>query len=78
LQPAIIRVIADEMAPKLIGRRVMAIEQAWDLTRASTEPFQRDRRIALRDAVVKLAGLPLRVLWGNSLTEVPVVVLGGY
>ena len=82
------RVIADEMTPKLIGRKVMAIEEAWDLTRASTEPFLRDRRIGLRaqacidsalhDAVGKLAGLPLHVLWGSALTEVPVIVLGGY
>ncbi len=88
LQGAIMRVIADEMTPKLIGRRVMAIDEAWDITRASTEPFQRDRRIALRaqacidsalhDAIGKLAGLPLHVLWGSALTEVPLIVLGGY
>jgi D-galactarolactone cycloisomerase len=88
LQGAIMRVIADEMTPQLIGRRVMAIDEAWDLTRASTEPFLRDRRIGLRaqacvdsalhDAVGKLAGLPLHVMWGSSLTEVPVIVLGGY
>ena len=88
LQGAIMRVIADEMTPNLIGRRVMAIEEAWDITRASTEPFLRDRRIALRaqacidsalhDAVGKLAGLPLHVLWGSTQTEVPVIVLGGY
>ena len=33
---------------------------------------------ALHDAVGKLAGLPLHVLWGSTLTEVPVIVLGGY
>ena len=75
LQGAIMRVIADEMTPKLIGRKVIAIEEAWDLTRASTEPFLRDRRIGLRaqacvdsalhDAVGKLAGLPLHVLCGS-------------
>ena len=88
LQGAIMGVIADEMTPKLIGRKVMAIEEAWDLTRASTEPFLRDRRIGLRaqacidsalhDAVGKVTGLPLHVLWGSTLTEVPVIVLGGY
>jgi D-galactarolactone cycloisomerase len=88
LQGDIMRVIAEEMTPKLIGHRVMAIEEAWDITRASTEPFLRDRRIALRaqacidsalhDAVGKLAGLPLHVLWGSALTEVPVIVLAGY
>ena len=30
LQGDIIKVIAEEMAPKLIGRRVLAIEEAWD------------------------------------------------
>jgi D-arabinonate dehydratase len=88
LQGAIIRVIAEEMAPKLVGRRVLAIDEAWDITRASTEPFLRDRRIALRaqacidsalhDAAGRLAGLPLHVLWGSTLTDVPVIVLGGY
>ena len=88
LQGAIMRVIAEEMTPKLIGRGVMAIDEAWDITRVATEPFLRDRRIApcaqacvdsaLHDAVGKLAGLPLHVLWGSALTEVPVVVLGGY
>ena len=88
LQGAIMRVIAEEMTPNLIGRRVMALDEAWDITRASTEPFLRDRRIALRaqacidsalhDAVGKLAGLPLHVLWGSTVTEVPVIVLGGY
>lgn len=88
LQGAIMRVIAEEMTPKLIGRRVMAIDEVWDITRASTEPFLRDRRIGLRaqscvdsalhDAVGKLAGLPLHVMWGSALTEVPVIVLGGY
>jgi D-arabinonate dehydratase len=88
LQGAIIRMIADEMAPRLIGRRVMAIDEAWGLTRISTEPFLRDRRVALRaqacidsalhDAVGKLVGLPLHVLWGSARTEVPVVLLGGY
>lgn len=88
LQAAIVRVIAEEMAPRLIGRRVLAVEEAWSLTRASTEHILRDRRIALRaqscidsalyDAVGKLLGLPLHVLWGSSRTEVPAIVLGGY
>lgn len=88
LQAAIVRVIAEEMAPRLIRRRVLAVEEAWSLTRASTEHILRDRRIALRaqscidsalhDAVGKLLGLPLHVLWGSSRTEVPAIVLGGY
>jgi D-arabinonate dehydratase len=88
LQGAIIRMIHDEMAPRLVGQPVMGVTQAWELMRASTEPFLRDRRVALRamalvdsalhHAAGKLAGLPLHVMWGNARADVPVVALGGY
>ncbi|MBN8966034.1 MAG: hypothetical protein J0H89_11800, partial [Rhizobiales bacterium] len=88
LQDSIVRMIVEEMAPKLVGRRVVEVEEAWAITRVSTEPFLRDRRVALRaqacidsalhDAVGKLAGLPLHALWGSTWTEVPAIVLGGY
>jgi len=88
LQPAIIRLIHDELEPLLKGRRVAAIADAWAATRRATEPFLRDRRVALRaqacvdsalhDAVGKLAGLPLHLLWGGARERVPVVALGGY
>ncbi|MBN9475884.1 MAG: hypothetical protein ABS43_21560 [Bordetella sp. SCN 67-23] len=88
LQPDIIRLIHDELEPLLKGRRVAAIDDAWAATRRATEPFLRDRRVALRaqacvdsalhDAVGKLAGLPLHLLWGGARERVPVVALGGY
>lgn len=88
LQGAILRMIHEEMAPRLVGQRVVAIEDAWTMTRRATEPFLRDRRIALRaqacihsalhDAVGKLANLPLSVMWGAARTDVPVFALGGY
>lgn len=88
LQAAIIRMIHDEMEPRLIGRSVMGLEEAWAATRVATEPFLRDRRVALRaqacidsalhDAVGKLCGLPLHVLWGRASREVRTVALGGY
>jgi D-galactarolactone cycloisomerase len=88
LQPAIIRMIHAEMEPPLIGRPVTAIEDIWTLTRRATEPFLRDRRVALRaqacidsalhDAVGKFFGKPLHVLWGSTRADVPVVALGGY
>lgn len=88
LQPAIIRMIHDEMEPLLVGRPVAAIDDAWALTRRATEPFLRDRRVALRaqacidsalhDAVGKLAGAPLHLLWGGARESVPVLALGGY
>jgi D-arabinonate dehydratase len=88
LQPAIMAMIEHEMAPLLVGRPVAAIEDAWAATRRATEPFLRDRRVALRaqacidsalhDAVGKLAGAPLHVLWGGAKPQLPVVALGGY
>ncbi|MEY3872792.1 MAG: hypothetical protein RLZZ296_1787 [Pseudomonadota bacterium] len=88
LQASIISMIHEEMAPLLIGHRVCAIDDAWALTRQATEPFIRDRRVALRaqacidsaihDAIGKLANLPLHVLWGGARATVPVVALGGY
>lgn len=88
LQGAVIRLIHDELAPRLIGRSVAGLEEAWAATRFATEPFLRDRRVALRaqacvdsalhDAVGKLYGLPLHVLWGRATREVKTVALGGY
>jgi L-alanine-DL-glutamate epimerase-like enolase superfamily enzyme len=88
LQGAIIRMIHDEMAPRLVGQPVMGVSEAWELMRVATEPFLRDRRVSLRamalidsalhDAAGKLAGLPLHVMWGSARTDVPVVALGGY
>jgi D-arabinonate dehydratase len=88
LQAAVIQMIEQEMAPRLIGHRVGAIEDAWQLTRKSTEPFLRDRRIALRaqscidsalhDAIGKLTGLPINVLWGGAKKQIRVFAIGGY
>ena len=88
LQPHIIALIQRELEPLLLGREVLAIEDAWLATRRATEPFLRDRRIALRaqacvdaalhDAVGKLAGLPISALWGGGKLEIPVFALGGY
>jgi D-arabinonate dehydratase len=88
LQAPIMRMIADEMAPRLVGRPVVAIDEAWSITREATKSFLRDRRVALRaqscidaalhDAFGKLLGQPLHVIWGSGRTEVPTVALGGY
>lgn len=88
LQPAIIRMIQEEMQPLLVGMRIGAIEDIWSATRAAAIPFLRDRRVALRaqacidsavhDAVGKLLDAPLHIIWGGARQEVPVVALGGY
>jgi D-arabinonate dehydratase len=87
-QGAIIKLIRDELEPRLIGHSVVGLEEAWSITRVATEPFLRDRRIALRaqacvdsalhDTVGKLYGLPLHVLWGRASRDVKTVALGGY
>src|ERR1700676_1866681 len=48
LQHQIIRMIHDEMEPRLVGRPVAGVSEAWELMRVATEPFLRDRRVALR------------------------------
>lgn len=88
LQPAVRRLIHDELEPLLVGQPVCAIEDIWAQTRRATEPFLRDRRVALRaqacidsalhDAVGKLAGAPIHRLWGGAKEQVPVIALGGY
>ncbi|MPZ55903.1 MAG: mandelate racemase/muconate lactonizing enzyme family protein [Rhizobiales bacterium] len=88
LQANIIRLIRDELEPRLKGRTVAGLEEAWAAMRVSTDPFLRDRRVALRaqscvdsalhDAVGKLLGLPLHVLWGRAGRQVQVAALGGY
>lgn len=88
LQASVIQMIQQEMAPMLIGHEVAAIEDAWLLTRKATEPFLRDRRIALRaqscidsalhDAIGKLVNLPIHVLWGGAKKQIRVFAIGGY
>jgi D-arabinonate dehydratase len=88
LQASVINMINEEMAPLLVGHSVASIEDIWSLTRKSTEPFLRDRRVALRaqscidsalhDAIAKLVGLPINVLWGGAKKHIRVFALGGY
>jgi D-galactarolactone cycloisomerase len=88
LQASVIHMINEEMAPLLLGQSVASIEDIWSLTRKSTEPFLRDRRVALRaqscidsalhDAIGKLVGLPINTLWGGAKKDIRVFALGGY
>jgi D-arabinonate dehydratase len=88
IQADIIRLIQDELDPRLRGRSVAGIEDAWAAMRVATEPFLRDRRVPLRaqscvdcalhDALGKLVDLPLHVVWGRAERQVRVTALGGY
>lgn len=82
------RIIADELAPRLIGQDGFAVERIWELTRPATWDILRDRRLglvacasidaAMWDAVGKALGLPLWKLWGGYTNRLPVISIGGY
>ena len=69
-----------QMTPKLIAPAAASLagsRRPGTVTRASTEPVSRATGVSgfarsacidskLRDAVGKLAGLPLHVLWGSA------------
>lgn len=82
------RIINDEIAPRLIGEDIHAIERCWQLARPATFDILRDRRLglvacacvdsALWDAVGKALGQPLWRLWGGYRDRLPMIVIGGY
>lgn len=84
----IVGIIQTEIAPKLIGQDLLAVERCWELARPATFDILRDRRhglvacaavdTAIWDAVGKAAGQPLWRLWGGYRDQVPVISIGGY
>lgn len=87
-QAEILRIIEDEMAPRVTGLPVMAVERSWDAMRAPSRNFLRHRSLvrkaqacvdsAIWDAVGKICGQPLHRLWGGYSDKVRVLCLGGY
>lgn len=85
---AIERVIADEIAPLLIGRDARYVERCWHVARPVTFDILRDRRIglvatasvdtAIWDAVGKQLETPLWRLWGGFTDRLPIIGIGGY
>jgi D-galactarolactone cycloisomerase len=84
----IVRVIRDEITPKLIGEDAFATERCWELARPATWNILRDRRIglvacaavdsAIWDAVGKALEQPLWRLWGGYRDRIQVIWTGGY
>jgi D-galactarolactone cycloisomerase len=84
----IVRVIRDEITPKLIGEDAFAVERCWELARPATWNILRDRRIglvacaavdsAIWDAVGKALEQPLWRLWGGYRDRIQVIWTGGY
>jgi D-arabinonate dehydratase len=87
-QPDVLRIIADEIAPQLIGMDAFNIEGCWASMRAPSYNILRDRKLAmcaqacvdsaLWDAVGKALATPLYRLWGGYRDELTVVCIGGY
>ncbi len=82
------RIIRLEIAPRLDGEDVFAVERCWELARPVTFDILRDRRLglvacacvdtALWDAVGKALGQPLWKLWGGFRRALPMIAIGGY
>jgi L-alanine-DL-glutamate epimerase-like enolase superfamily enzyme len=81
-------IVAEEIAPKLVGEDAFAVERCWEIARPATFDILRDRRLglvamacvdtAVWDAVGKTLGEPLWRLWGGYRSRLPVITIGGY
>ena len=84
----IVKVIRDELAPRLLGEDAFAIERCWQKGFPVTFDVLRDRRIglvalaavdfALWDAIGKALDRPLWQLWGGYRDSIAVNIIGGY
>ncbi|MDQ1734277.1 MAG: hypothetical protein QOH56_528 [Pseudonocardiales bacterium] len=81
-------ITANEIAPALLGRDALEVENCWAAGYRSTFDILRDRRLglialagvdtAIWDAIGKAVGLPLWKLWGGARRRVPMIAIGGY
>jgi D-galactarolactone cycloisomerase len=84
----IVRIVHDEIEPRLVGRDAFAVELCWELARPATYDILRDRRLglvacagvdtAIWDAIGKQLGQPLWRLWGGYRDRVQMISIGGY
>ncbi len=82
------QIVREEIAPRVVGEDLFAIERLWQLARPSTFDILRDRRLGLVacagidtaawDAVGKALGQPLWRLWGGYRNSIPMISIGGY
>jgi len=87
-QTEILRLILDEIAPRLVGLSAFHVEACWQAMQPVTRDILRDRRMAVRaiacvdaalwDAVGKALGAPLHRLWGGFRDDIPAIAMGGY
>ncbi len=82
------RIVREEIAPRILGEDLFAIERVWELARPATFDILRDRRLGLVacagidtaswDALGKALAQPLWRLWGGYRNSIPMISIGGY
>ena len=87
-QPAIVRIIHDELEPLVVNRDAFSVESCWEAMRRITFNQLRDRRFAMQaiacvdsaiwDAIGKALQMPLWQLWGGFRSALPMIGIGGY
>lgn len=87
-QDRIVRIIHEEIAPRVLGRSATDPEGCWLAMAPVTNDILRDRGLALQaiacvdtaiwDVFGKALGLPLHRVWGSVTDDLPIIVIGGY
>src|SRR5579862_2315879 len=87
-QAEVVKIILEEIQPRIIGKDAFNIEGCWQAMRAPSNNILRDRKLAmcaqacvdsaLWDAVGKALNTPLYRLWGGYADEIPAVAMGAY
>ena len=87
-QAEVVKIILDEIQPRVVGKDAFNIEGCWEAMRAPSNNILRDRKLAmcaqacvdsaLWDAVGKALNAPLYRLWGGYADRLPVVCIAGY
>ena len=86
-QAEVVKIILDEIQPRILGKDAFNIEGCWEAMRAPSTNILRDRKpamcgqacvdSALWDAVGKALNTPLYRLWGGYADRLPVVCIAG-
>ncbi len=87
-QPEVLRILREEVAPRLIGMSAFSPEGCWEAALFPTFNILRDRKLALSaqacvdsaiwDAFGKAVGQPLYRLWGGAKDRLRVIAIAGY
>ncbi|HKX57711.1 MAG TPA: mandelate racemase/muconate lactonizing enzyme family protein, partial [Xanthomonadales bacterium] len=87
-QPEVLKILRDEIAPRLIGQSAASPELCWQAALPPTYNILRDRKLALSaqacvdsavwDALGKAVGQPLFRLWGGAKEKLRVIAIAGY